>query len=298
MADPYFQQWNFTLQKVVHNLSLEAAWVGSKGTKIEFSRPVNVPLPGPGAIQARRLWPLFASGTYVEDSGYSSYNALQLKAEVRLWRGLSFLSSYAFAKSIDNLSSDVQGFSSQDPNNNNGEKGSSDYDVRHRWVTSFNYHLPFENLHNRWLSHITGGWELGSIFTLQSGLPFSPAISTDPANTGTSLRPNRLASGVLTNPDIMRWFDVSAFAVPMAYTYGNSGRNVLYGPGFFNWDYVMMRNFAIRDRLRLQFRGEFFNITNTPAFGNPITNIQAANAGQILSAGEPRDVQFGLKLIF
>ncbi len=221
-----------------------------------------------------------------------------MKAEVRFWHGLSFLSSYAFAKSIDNLSSDVQGFSAQDPNNNNGEKGVSDYDVKHRWVTSFNYQLPFGQSQNRWVSRLAGGWEVGSIFTVQSGLPFTPSISTDQANTGTSLRPNRLASGTLSDPTIRRWFDVSAFAAPALYTYGNSGRNILYGPGFFNWDAVLMRNFAIRERLRLQFRGEFFNATNSPAFGNPVTNIQAATAGQILSAGEPRDVQVALKLIF
>src|SRR5262245_57509583 len=127
MRDPYFQQVNFAIQRVVAKVvSLEGAFVGSKGTKIEFSRPVNVPLPGPGAIQDRRLWTRFASGTYVENGGYSSYRSLQGKAEIRSWRGLSFLGSYAFAKSIDNLSGDNQGFSSQDPNNNNGEKGVSD----------------------------------------------------------------------------------------------------------------------------------------------------------------------------
>ena len=298
MADPYFQQWNFTIQKAIHNLSLEAGWVGSKGSKIEFSRPINVPVPGPGSIQSRRLWPLFASGTYVEDGGYSSYNALQVKAEVRFWRGFSFLSSYAFAKSIDDLSSDVQGFSSQDPNNNNAEKGVSDYDVKHRWVTSLNYQLPFAHSQNRWVSRLAGGWAIGSIVVVQSGLPFTPSISTDPANTGTSLRPDRIASGTLSDPNIRRWFDVSAFSVPAAYTYGNSGRNILYGPGFFNWDAVVMRNFSVRERLNLQLRGEFFNLTNTPAFGNPVSNIQAPNAGQILSAGEPRDVQIALKLIF
>ena len=299
MADPYIQQWNFTVQKSIGgNVSLEAAWVGSKGTKIEFSRPVNVPNPGPGPIQNRRLWPVFASGTYVEDSGYSSYDSLQVKAEIRNWRGLSFLSSYAWAKSIDNLSSDTQGFASQDPNNNNGEKGVSDYDVKHRWVTSFNYALPFARQGRGFAGKLARGWEVGSIFTVQSGFPFTPSISTDPANTGTSLRPNRIANGTVSNRSINLWFDPAAFPVPSLYTYGNSGRNVLYGPGFFNWDAVVLRDFPLRERLRLQFRAEFFNFTNTPAFGQPVTNIQAANAGHILAAGEPRDVQFGLKLLF
>jgi hypothetical protein len=143
MRDPYFQQWNIALQKVVAKvISLEGAYVASKGSKIEFSRPVNVPAPGPGTIQDRRLWTRFASGTYVENGGYSNYNAFQGKLEIRSWRGFSLLSSYAFAKSIDNLSGDNQGFSSQDPNNNNAEKAVSDYDVKHRFVNSLNYVRP------------------------------------------------------------------------------------------------------------------------------------------------------------
>jgi hypothetical protein len=299
MADPYIQEWNFTLQKAVNGvLSLEAGWVGVKGTKIEFSRPINVPDPGPGVIQNRRLWPVFASGTYVEDSGYSTYNSLQVKAQIRNWRGLSFLSSYAYAKSLDNLSSDVQGFSSQDPRNNNAEKGPSDYDQRHRWVSSLNYILPLAQGRHDILGRVAHGWQVGSIVTWQTSNPFTPSISTDPANTGNSKRPNRLAAGTLPNPSINLWFDPTAFAVPAAFTYGNSARNILYGPRHFNWDAVAMRIFPIKERLRLQFRGEFFNFTNTASFNNPVTNIQAANVGHITSAGAPRDIQLALKLLF
>src|SRR5919198_469530 len=125
--------------------------------------------------------------SYVENSAYSTYNALQVKMEMRAWRGLSWLSSYAFAKSLDNLSGDVQGFASQDPNNNNGEKGPSDYDVKHRYVLSANYALPFAKNQRAILAQAVKNWEVGSIFTAQSGLPFTPSIATDPANTGTSL---------------------------------------------------------------------------------------------------------------
>jgi hypothetical protein len=297
--DPYFQEWNFTVQKSLSNLvSIEGAWVGAKGTRIEFSRPVNVPAPGPGDIQARRLWPRFASGTYVENSAYSTYNALQVKVEMRGWRGLSWLSSYAFGKSIDNLSSDVQGFASQDPNNNNAEKGVSDYDVKHRYVLSGNYALPFAQGASGALAHVVKNWEIGSIVTLQSGLPYTPSIATDPANTGNSRRPDRLGSGLLDTRTLQRDFDVTAFRTPAAFTYGNSGRNILYRRGFRNWDFIAVRNFPLHERARLQFRGEFFNFTNTPAFGAPVSNIQAGNAGQILSAGEPRSIQLALKLIW
>ena len=297
--DPYFQQWNVTVQKVIASLlSVEGAWVGAKGTKIEFSRPVNVPLPGPGDIQARRLWPRFASGSYVENSAYSTYNALQMKVEMIPWRGLSWLSSYAFAKSIDNLSGDVQGFASQDPNNNNGEKGSSDYDVRHRYVLSGNYALPFAKTRRGIFAQFIKNWEIGSIVTLQTGLPFSATIATDVANTGTSLRPDRIGRGTVDTRTLQRDFDPTAFRVPQAFTFGNSGRNILYRRGFKNWDFITARNFPIREQIRLQFRAEFFNFTNTAAFGAPVGNIQAGNVGQILSAGEPRDIQLALKLIW
>lgn len=299
MRDPYFHQWNFAVQKVVAKvISLEGAYVASKGTKIEFSRPVNVPSPGPGTIQDRRQWTRFASGTYVENGGYSNYQALQTKLEIRGWHGLSLLSSYAYAKSIDNLSGDNQGFSSQDPNNNNGERALSDYDVRHRFVNSLNYALPFGRGGPKPLSLLVRDWEMGSIITFQSGLPFTPGIGTDPANTGTSLRPNRIGSGKLEDRTLFRDFDTSAFTVPSAFTFGNSSRNILNARSFRNWDLIVSRNFALRETVRLQFRAEFFNLTNTPAFGSPVANIQAANAGRVLSAGEPRDIQFALKLSF
>lgn len=299
MRDPYFQQYNLTVQKLVHGVvSLEGAFVGSKGSKIEFSRPINVPVPGPGTIQDRRLWTRFAAGTYVENGGYSNYRAFQGKAEIRAWRGLSMLVSYAFAKSIDNLSGDNQGYASQDPNNNNGEKGVSDYDVKHRMVSSVNYALPFAKNGHGPLALLVKHWEIGSIVTMQSGLPFTPSISTDPANTGTSLRPDRIGNGAISDRTLQRYFDYTAFRLPAPYTYGNSGRNILYGPGFKNWDLIAMRNIRFSERTNLQFRAEFFNLTNTPAFGNPTGNIQSSNVGKILSAGEPRDVQFGLKFSF
>ncbi len=217
---------------------------------------------------------------------------------MRAWRGLSWLSSFAFAKSIDNLSIDVQGFASQDPNNNNAEKGASDYDVRQRWVMSANYALPFARGSRNALAHVVKNWELGSIVTLQSGLPFTPSIATDPANTGTSLRPDRLGVGKADARTLLRDFDPTAFRVPQPFTFGNSGRNILYRRGFRNWDFIMVRNFPVSESVRFQFRGEFFNFTNTPAFGGPVTNIQAANAGQVLSAGEPRSIQLALKLIW
>ena len=128
-------------------------------------------------------------------------------------------------------------------------------------------------------------------------------ISADTANVGaTARRPDRIASGFVENPTLLRFYDVSAFRVPDAFNYGNSARNILSGPPFNNLDFLAMRNFHFnlpwREDVNLQFRAEFFNLTNTPHFANPVNNVQASSAGKILSAGAAREIQFGLKLIF
>src|SRR5262249_42347814 len=132
---------------------------------------------------------------------------------------LSLLASYAFAKSIDNLSGDVQGFSSQDPDNDRAEKGVSDFDAKHRFVTSANYVLPFGSSLRGLPGHLARGWELGGILSLQTGFPFTPSISTDSANTGTSRRPDRVGNGALENRTLARDFDPAAFRLPLQYTY-------------------------------------------------------------------------------
>lgn len=305
MRTPYFQQWNFTLQKAVKQvLSVEAGYVGSKGTKVEYSRPINRPSPGPGDIQARRPFPRLGDIFSVENSGFSSYHSLQAKAEVKSWHGLSFLGAYALSKSIDDISGDPQGDSVQNGLRTDLEKGPSDYDRRHRFTLSGNYGLPFGKGMAGPAGYAIRDWELGGILTIQSGTPFTPSISADTANVGaTARRPDRLRSGLVDNPTLDRYYDVSAFVVPTPFNYGNSARNILYGPGFTNLDLMVMRNFRFnphwRENVNLQFRAESFNATNTPRFSTPGNNIQSGTAGRILStAGEARDIQFSLKLIF
>lgn len=297
---PYLQQWNLTVQHVVKKrVSLEAAYVASKGSKLDFSRPFNVPLPGPGTIQPRRPLQRFGVGSIVESSSYSSYNALQAKAEIRTWRGLSMLASYAYAKSLDNQSGDPQGGTFvMDPNNLRLEKGPSSFDVRQRFVTSFNYALPALVRKGGVARQLLNGWEIGSIFTAQAGFPFTPTVATDVANIGLPNRPDRIGDGRLDDRTLNRDFDVAAFRPAAPFTFGNGGRSILNGRGFVNWDLLTVKNFRVKERMNIQFRAEFFNFTNTPAFGLPTSNIQSSLAGRVLSAGEPRDIQFALKLNF
>ena len=300
--DPYIQEWNFALQKSIGQaLSLQAAYVGSKGTDLTFSLPINIPAPGPGAIQANRPNTFFSGGNYLSNDGTSSYNALQLTAETRAWRGLYLLASYTWGKSMDNQSGDDQGSPVQDPANVRNEWAVSDSNIKSRFTMASTYQLPLLGNRAGWVRNLLGGWSLSNIITLQTGPVFTPTIATDPANTGTTQRPNQVGNGALANPTIDDWFDVSAFAVPALYTYGNSARNVLTGPGLKDWDFGLFKSFALPhlwEQARLQFRGEFFNFTNTAPFGLPVTNIQSAAAGKILSAGAPRIVQVSLKLYF
>lgn len=298
----YVQQWNFALQKNVRDVVMvEAAYVGSEATKMPMSYPINVPLPGPGTIQTRRQNTFFSSGSYITNDGTASYNALQAKAEIRAWRGLNLLAAYTLAKALDGQSGDYQGSPVQDPNNLRAERGRADIDRRQILTASVVYHLPALRGQSRLVRGIFGDWGISNIFTAMTGQAYGASIGTDPANTGTSRRPNRIGSGTLSNPSVNGWFDVSAFQVPLAYTYGNSGRNILSGPGNVNSDLALLKRFklvGLPENWALEFRAEFFDCTNTPHFGGPVTNIQSSAAGKIQSASEGRDIQFGLKLMF
>lgn len=144
-----------------------------------------------------------------------------------------------------------------------------------------------------------GGWQINGINTFQTGLPFTPTANSATVNTGTGSRPDRTGNGTLSNGTVDRWFDTSAFATPAQFTYGNSGRNILYGPGRVNFDFSLFKEFGITEGLKLQFRTEFFNTFNTPQFDLPNAAIGAGNAGTITGiVGTPRQIQFGLKLVF
>jgi outer membrane receptor protein involved in Fe transport len=300
-TDPYVQEWNFSVQKALgQTISVQAAYVATKGTHQFFSNQDNVPLPGPGAIQSRLPNTFFAEGTLFTNAGLSNYQAVQLTAETRSWHGLYLLGAYAWGKSLDDETGDLQTSLVQDPNNTRAEYGISDFNVASRFTLSSTWNIPFWKDRHDLAGRMLGGWIMSNIITLQTGLPFTPAIATDPANTGTPMRPQRLGSGKLSNPTINEWFDYTAFAAPSCFCYGDTARNILSGPGLRDWDFSLSKEFPIRERLRIQFRAEFFNLTNTPAFGLPNTDVQAGPgvSGAIFTAGAPREVQFALKLYF
>jgi hypothetical protein len=306
------QQFNLTLEHeiVPWALSIRAAAVGNLGRHLYNTWNANQPIPGPAALNTRR--PLYSSlpnvtdVSYFASDGLSNYYAGQLTVDKRFSKGLSALLGYTWSHAIDNVVLEFGGGAAgpqpQDPRNLRAERGNSIVDLRHRLTASYLWELPFgagRALMNRGgvLNWILGGWQTNGILTVQTGQPFSPVLQTSTTN-GTGSRPDVV--GNVTYPKtLQRWFDPSAFATPAPYTYGNAGRNILYGPGRTNWDASLFKNFVIREEVRFEFRAEAFNVLNHPQFGLPNQNIGNAQVGSITSiVGNPRQLQLGLRFQF
>ena len=153
---------------------------------------------------------------------------------------------------------------------------------------------------NRFANGVLGGWQMQGIMVLHSGLPFTPTISRDVSNTGIGGQlPIRVGSGQLSNPAISDWFDKTAFALPANYTYGNSGSYILQADRFKNLDFSLFKSFQAGERLRINFRAETFNLTNSPTFNPPGTNIDTSSGGVVTSTlSAPRNIQLALKFNF
>jgi hypothetical protein len=306
LRTPYIQQWNFNIERSLGGSRMfEIGYVGSKGTDLIGARDINQPPPSANPNFVRPL-PDFADIDLLESNRNSIYHSLQARYEQRLDFGLSLLASYTFAKSIDNASSFFS--SAGDPNfpqdsyDLHAERGLSNFDVRQRFVASYGYDLPFGK-RSRWLK----GWQTFGILQFQTGEPFTVSLLADDDNSNTGIdslgfgandRPNVVGSPHLANPSANEWFNTSAFAIPPYGSFGNSGRNTVTGPGMATVDLSLVKNTAIRERATLQFRAEMFNVVNHTNFSLPDNFIGSPTFGQILSAGNPRRLQLGLKLLF
>jgi hypothetical protein len=186
------------------------------------------------------------------------------------------------------------------------ERQPQPWDIKHLLAASAGYVLPFGK-GQRWLSDagpiangVVGGWQFQAIVNYRSGLPYTPTISRDVANTGVGgQRPNRVGSGELANPTIDAWFDKSAFVVPANFTYGDSGPGILRSDDQWNVDASLFKRFDVRNGQTLEFRAEVFNVPNAVYFNLPNTNVDTTAGGRVTSTSNTaRQVQFGLKYTF
>ncbi|MFN7994091.1 MAG: carboxypeptidase-like regulatory domain-containing protein [Bryobacteraceae bacterium] len=298
---PRIQQWNFGIQQeLLSNFVLDVAYVGAASSHLQHQENFNWQMPkmtcycpGGQVIQPVTYLPApyqmlaLESGVF-QNAISSNYNSLQVKAEKRFSRGFSFLSSYTFAKSLDTASSNRDGgadgwlaLSTPHLWDRRLDYGPSVFDVKHNFVNSALYELPFGE-GKKFAGNAKGpggklisGWQIGGISVVRTGLPASCIVDNDQAvNTvGRETDYCNAVGGVNPNngPKTRgQFWDLTAFSLPTdAQVFGNAGRSVLRGPKFVTFDFSAMKNTRINERVNLQFRFEAFNLFNHPVMGIP-----------------------------
>ena len=298
LRTPSLHEFNVTLQRQLGPTRVaEVAYVGSRGRNLIASRDINQPRPGTAQLNLRPD-PRFADITLIESRARSEFDSLQARFQQRYAFGCTMLVAYTLGQSMD----DASGFftSAGDPNfpqdsaNLDAEWGRSSFDVRHRFSVSFSYDLPFQ-------------FTVAGIVAMQSGRPFTAALlpEVDNSNTGRSSlgfgandRPNVSGNTSATSAGPNQWFNTAAFSMPAYGTFGNAGRNILEGPGYQNVNLALLKQVSLPGRARLQLRAEAFNLLNRTNFDLPDNFFGSPTFGQILSAGSPRHIQFGARLMF
>jgi hypothetical protein len=313
---PTTYQWNAAIQgELMRDTSLTLAYVGSSSNYLMDAYNWNGSLPGPPATEVqRRKLPQWNNINFTTPFGHASYHGFDVQLERRYSAGLALSSAYTWSHSIDNIPEQfgAGGGGVQDFTNFDGSRGSSNFDVRHRWVNAVVYELPFgqdRTLLNRGgvLNAIFGGWQLSNILSIQSGHPFSVTLTNPRQRLGATgvgtWRPDGIASGRLDHPTADMWIDASAFVLPRnpdgTFRFGNAGRSILTSDGLFNMDAGLMKIFPLTERFRLQARAEVFNLTNTPTLADPISAFDNPDFGKArTTVSVPRQMQFALRLTF
>jgi hypothetical protein len=326
----YIQQWSGSVEQTLSSTTvLEIGYIGSRGFNLQRAHLINNAQPGPGLIQPRRPFRKIsfvpnsvlpanvavASTTFgvstinlLENSAQSWYDAGYVNVRRRAARGLSLLANYTWAKNLSNApdfrSPMFEAAIPQDNSNLAAEKGPA-CDVRNRVAVSAVYDVPAwgRNLLTRML---TADWRASTVFQAQSGFPMTISVFGDTANAGTALGENPVRANATGSQvfgpgtrNSRTWFNPAAFAAPAAYSFGNSGRNSVVGPGMETMDLSVVRSFAIRESLRLETRAEFFNALNHTNLGTPNRFVNTAGFGSITEVTTPgREIQLSARFSF
>jgi hypothetical protein len=318
----YSHQWHLEVQRqLTRNLMVSAAYVGSYNGRMEYSGRAAAPRTAAIAPDGRRLTPAernalrpypYITGDfrYSDDIGMSRYNAFQLKAQQRFAEGFTSMLSYTWSRTVDTSSGwfDAEGGIGGRPVQNYWDKGdaraTSSYDIPHILTWASIWELPFGQ-GKRWLkdgaaSWILGNWQLSWMLLARSGQPATVTAGGDPANLGFSnySRADLVGDPDVDDPTADMWFNTDAFKAPVN-AFGNSDRNVIRAPSFWNVDFTLQKNIPLRGASRLELRVEMFNVFNHINDGNPTVDITNANFGKITGMlSRPRQVQFGLRLVY
>jgi hypothetical protein len=313
LALPTASQWNVGMeQSLPSQILMTLSYVGTRGMSLILEPNINQPAPGPGSASSREPYPLYNTIGFMEGEGSSNYNSLQVTAEKRLVHNVQFLATYTWSHALDYGSFLA---APQNVNNLHAEYGNSDFDLRNRFALSALWELPvgrgrmIGSSLPRAAALFVEGWKLSTITSLYSGLPFTVTSAVNTLNGSGAQRANRIGSGWLPpgQRSIAEWFKIADFQVPAPYQFGNSGRDILTGPGTKEVDLGVFKSFPLAaDQVRrFEFRADFFNLLNTPQFDNPSSAVGAPGAGVISAAGSPvsfqrtsREIQVSGKIYF
>jgi len=328
--------WSLTVQReVLPNGVLSVAYVGTASRNIPGSRDINFPLPvsAPSVNDPRCLSPgesanptggfqfdpclnrgvvssaitrPFVGWSGISDTdagayeGQANYNSLQTGFNYRAGRNLTFTTAYTYGKALSDVAS--RGFDArqtnngaQNPRNFQVEYGPVGFDRTHIFTSGYVWNLPLLEARSGIVAKAFGGWTFSGVTVIESGFVFAPGMAT--GTSGLASRPNCVGS--ISGPKtVSQWFNTAAFAAPAFGLFGNCGTGIIRGPRENTWNWAMYKSFPVRERVKLQFRSEFFNIWNHPSFSSVSTGFGSPNFGQVTGALEPRQIEFALRLDF
>jgi hypothetical protein len=307
---PELATWNLTLEHQFSNsLMMRASYAGNKGTYLSSGvlgfQEQNPAVYIPGAstttnTQSRRLNPSFGTVGLFGSNDNSHYESARFVIEKRLTHGFTVQGNYTWSRMIDDFG--PSGLT--DPFNRRFDYGISNDDVPHVVNVSGIWQIPNAPLHGI-TGRLLNGWELTSLLTWHDGFPFSIMSGRDNSFSGVGADRADYIGGNATLPTgrahgqlISEYFNVAAFVPNAVGTFGNSGKNILRGPGFFNTDFSLIKDFRVTERTAVQFRSEFFNVFNNVNFSQPQNILTSSSFGKITAASDPRILQFALKLTF
>ena len=308
---PRMNQWSAGLERQLSNgAGIELQYLGTHAYHLDRSFYNNTPLlPGPGSVNSRRPNPLFGVIRTINMDEISNYESLTVIFRQRLSHGLTLNAHYTWSHTLDISDNSNGGGTPLQPYWWKADYGNANWDIRHRFVASFVYSIPFFGTANPVLKGAFGGWQTNGIVTIQTGTPFNVSTGTDTANTASNgtYRPDLVhaPSDNCGRGHLVGCIDASAYtiadlfpATPTHYAYGNEGRNLLHGPGSQTVNFSLFKNIPIRERLKFQFRFETFALFNHTNFGNPSATFGTSSFGNITGASGNRNIQLGAKLVF
>ena len=306
----YSQTWSGGLQYELRDATmLELSYMGTWTLGADNATVRNVPEPGPGPIQPRRPIPALSRINAIRCDGKSIYHGATIKLERRLRNRYAYNVSYTLSRSKDDASSPGPTESEANvPQNvrnvfdDTGEWARSSFDHRHQLIASGVVELPFFAGSGGLIEAALAGWRVNAIVVAQSGAPFTVNLGIDRANIGAgpAQRPDQLRDPNLPGGERTadRWFDTGAFALQAPFTFGSAPRNSVIGPGSANVDLALAKTWPLQGTSVLELRWEIFNVFNRANFDVPNRIFGSPDFGRVSSAKNPREMQFGVRVVF